>query len=149
MLGVLLAEGCAQFVSPIPPPPHRDRVAASYDATWGALIKAFADENLPIRAIGRDSGIIASDDVVTPIGLYADCGRFGDKLVEGEALVSFTIFVRPNGNDTDVQINTKMRTQAYRKGSSGKLRPDQVIQCASTGRFESNLLDAVRSMVKQ
>ena len=84
-----------------------------------ALVRALARENLPLRAIARDSGVIASDDIVTPIGLWADCGTIGDDRFEGEALVSFTLFVEPSGGATRVQINSKMRTQAYRKGSSG------------------------------
>jgi hypothetical protein len=42
-----------------------------------------------------------------------------------------------------------MRTQAHRKGSSGKLRPMPVYPCASTGRFEANLVEAVRDLVKE
>ncbi len=48
-----------------------------------------------------------------------------------------------------VTINSKMRTQAHRKGTSGKLKSAPVFQCASTGRFEANLLDAVRAVVKR
>ena len=73
----------------------------------------------------------------------------GGDLVEGEALVAFTLFAEPNGAGTRVQVNSKMRTHLHRKGSSGKLRPTPVYQCASTGRFEANLLDAVRGLVKE
>jgi hypothetical protein len=86
---------------------------------------------------------------VTPIGLFADCGRLGDDRIEGEALVSFTIFTEDNGAETRLLINSKMRTHAARRGSSGKLRPTPVYQCASTGRFEANLLDAVQESVKK
>jgi hypothetical protein len=124
-------------------------VAASYGATWKALIEALAKENVPLRVVAKDSGVIASDDFVTTIGVYADCGRFGDARLEGEALVTFTMFVNAAGsNGTEVQINAKMRTQAHRTGPSGKLKPQPVFQCASTGRWESNLLDAVRAMVR-
>jgi hypothetical protein len=83
------AIGCARpHVSPLAPPPYRAEIGAGYDTTWTALVRAVARQNLPIRAIARDSGVIASDDVVTPIGLYADCGRIGDEALEGEALVT-------------------------------------------------------------
>jgi len=146
----LTAVGCARpHISPLAPPPYRAEVAAAYDRTWTALVRAIAKQNLPLRAIARDSGVIASDDVVTPIGLYADCGRLGDDRVEGEARVAFTVFAEADGGATRVQINSNMRTQAHRKGTSGRLKPNPVYACASTGRFEANLLDAVRDLVKE
>jgi hypothetical protein len=42
-----------------------------------------------------------------------------------------------------------MRTQAHRRGDSGNLRSDPVYRCASTGRWEANLMDAVRRLVKE
>jgi hypothetical protein len=71
----------------------------------------------------------------------------GDKPLEGETIVSFTVFVRPNGQTTDLQINSKMRT--FRLGKPGKLRPNPNYQCVSTTRWEPNLVDAVRRIVKE
>jgi hypothetical protein len=151
VLSALALAGCARpHVSPLAPPPYRAEILATYDRTWGAIVRALARENLPLRAIARDSGVIASDDVVTPIGLWADCGTIGEDRLEGEAVVSFTLFAEANGAaSTRVQLNSKMRTQAHRKGSSGKLRPMPVYPCASTGRFEANLVEAVRDLVKE
>jgi hypothetical protein len=137
-------------VSPLAEPPYRNRAPAGYDATWRALVRAFQAENVPLRTVAKDSGVIASDDFVSPIGVYADCGRLGEVAIEGEALVAFTVFVQPTAdNATDIQINAKMRTQAYRRGSSGRLRSDEIYQCVSTGRFEANLGDTVRRLVKE
>ena len=146
-LGALLAGGCAAYISPLQPPPYRDQIAAPYDVTWGALIRALAFDNVPLRAIAKDSGVIASDDIVSPIGVYADCGSMGDKPLEGETIVSFTVFARPNGQTTDLQINSKMRT--FRLGKPGKLRSNPNYQCVSTTRWEPNLVDAVRRIVKE
>jgi hypothetical protein len=147
----LALTACARpHVSPLAPPPYRGEIPAAYDRTWSALVRALARENLPLRAIARDSGVIASDDTITPIGLWADCGTIGDDRVEGEAIVSFTLFVEPNGaSATLVQVNSKMRTQAHRKGASGKLKPLPVFSCASTGRFEATLLESVRDLVRE
>src|SRR5207245_2682564 len=112
--------------APLAPPPHRDEITAGYDAAWAAIVRALAKENVALRAIARDSGVIASDDFVAPIGVYADCGRIGDDLLEGEALVSFTLFVEPNGTHTNVQINSRMLTHMYRRGGSGKFRTTPV-----------------------
>src|SRR6266568_3817126 len=84
-LGALLAGGCAAYISPLQPPPYRDQIAAPYDVTWGALIRALAFDNVPLRAIAKDSGVIASDDIVSPIGVYADCGSMGDKPLGAES----------------------------------------------------------------
>lgn len=151
VLTLVVLGGCAgPLVSPIAPPPVRDEAPAGYDATWRALIRALAGENIPLRVVAKDSGVISSDDFISPIGVYADCGRMGEVLLEGEALVAFTLFVQP-GRDgvTAIQVNSKMSTHAYRRGSSGRLKTDRVFQCVSTGRWEANLLDSVRRLVKE
>jgi hypothetical protein len=150
-LALVAHGGCSRVVvSPIAPPPYRDEAAAPYDATWRALVRALAAENVPLRVVAKDSGVISSDDFISPIGVYADCGRIGEALLEGDALVGFTLFVQP-GRDgaTQIQVNSKMRTHAYRRGSSGGLKTDRVFQCVSTGRWEANLLDSVRRLVKE
>jgi hypothetical protein len=152
MLATLLAlPGCSgPFVSPIAAPAYRDHSPGNYEATWRALIRALALENVPLRAVAKDSGVIASDDFASPIGVYADCGRLGEVALEGEALVAFTVFVQSNrAGGTDIQVNAKMRTQAYRRGSSGGLKAEPVYQCVSTGRWEANLADSVRRLVKE
>jgi hypothetical protein len=139
--------GCASYISPLQPPPYRDQVAASYDRTWSALIRALAFDNVPLRVVAKDSGVIASDDFVSPIGVYADCGRKGETPLEGEALAAFTVFVRPGGATTDIQINSKMRT--LRLGQPGKLRMEPGLECVSTTRWEPNLVDSVRRYVRE
>jgi hypothetical protein len=146
-LASVTAGGCASYISPLPPPPYRDQVAATYDVTWNALVRALAYDNVPLRAVARDSGVISSDDIVSPIGVYADCGSKGDKPLEGEALVTFTVFVRPNGSTTELQINSKMRT--FRLGKSGSLKADSNYECVSTTRWEPNFVDTVRRYVKE
>ena len=139
--GLLVLAGCTgKHVSPLTPPPYRTEMAASYGATWTAIVNALARQNIPLRAIARDSGVIASDEFVTPIGVYADCGSLGGDRIEGEALVSYTLFAAPNGDGTRIQINSKMRTFGHRKG---------LYQCVSTLRFEANLVDAIRELVKE
>ena len=151
LVAAIALVGCSRVVvSPIVPPPYRDEIAAPYDATWRALVRALVTENAPLRVVAKDSGVIASDDFISPIGVYTDCGRIGEALLEGEALVAFTLFVQP-GRDgvTLVQVNSKMRSHAYRRGGSGGLKTDRVFDCVSTGRWEANLLDSVRRLVKE
>ena len=151
ILGMVALGGCSRpVISPIAPPPYRDEAAAGYEATWRALVRALAGENVPLRVVARDSGVISTDDFISPIGVYADCGRIGEVQLEGEAVGSFTLFVQPGREGaTLIQVNSKMRTHAYRRGGSGKLKVDRVFQCVSTGRWEANLLDSVRRFVKE
>ncbi len=95
ILGLLLLAACGHpYVSPILPGPYRETFDAPTNTVWQAMIRVFARENFPLKAIARDSGVLASDDLPTTIGLYADCGSFGGSRVEGQALVNFTIFVQ-------------------------------------------------------
>jgi hypothetical protein len=146
---VLLSGGCGKpYVAPVPPGSYRGEIDAGYDVVWQALVRVLADANVQIRAIARDSGVIASEAVPTTIGLYADCGRFGDDVVEGDAQVAYTIFVQPvTSSRTAVQVNTRMRSESYARGS-GKPKPREPLTCASTGRWEANLLDSVRARLK-
>lgn len=151
LAGLVLAAlvACSKpYVAPLLPGHYGERIEASYDAVWEALVRALARENVQIRAIARDSGVIASEAVPTTIGLYADCGRFGDALVEGEAQVAFTIFVeRVSPTETAVRVNTRMRTANYARGS-GTPKPQAPLECATTGRWEANLLDTVRGLLR-
>ena len=148
-VGLLVLTSCSRvYVAPVLPSAYTEHIEAPYDAVWRALVRALARENVQIRAIARDSGVIASEAVPTTIGLYADCGRFGDERVEGDAQVAFTIFVEAvSATRTAVQVNTRMRTDTYTRGS-GSPKPRPGLPCASTGRWEANLLDTVRALLR-
>jgi hypothetical protein len=148
-MGLLALAGCSRaYVAPVRPSAYTEQLDAPYDAVWRALVRALARENVQIRTIARDSGVIASEAVPTTIGLYADCGRFGDERVEGDAHVAFTIFVEAvSTTQTAVQVNTRMQTDTYTRGS-GPPKPRPGLPCASTGRGEANLLDTVRALLR-
>ena len=148
-LALVAAVGCSRaYVAPVLPAAYTEQIDAPYDAGWRALVRARARENVQIRTIARDSGVIASEAVPTTIGLYADCGRFGEERVEGDAQVAFTIFVEAiSSTQTAVQVNTRMRTDTYTRGS-GPPKPRSGLPCASTGRWEANLLDTVRTLLR-
>ena len=144
-----LAACAPPYVAPLLPGPHTERIQAPYEAVWRALVRALAQENVQIRAIARDSGVIASEAVPTTIGLYADCGRFGETQVEGDAQVAYTIFVQAVSEiETAVQVNTRMRTESYARGV-GRVKSRPPLACASTGRWEANLLDTVRTLLRR
>jgi uncharacterized lipoprotein len=148
-LGLAALAGCSRaYVAPVLPSAYTEQIEAPYDAVWRALVRALARENVQIRAIARDSGVIASEAVPTTIGIYADCGRFGDERVQGDAQVAFTIFVEAvSATQTAVQVNTRMRTDTYSRGTTPP-KARAALPCASTGRWEANLLDTVRVLLR-
>jgi len=148
-IGLVALASCSRaYVAPVLPSAYTEQIEAPYDAVWRALVRALARENVQIRTIARDSGVIASEAVPTTIGLYADCGRFGEERVEGDAQVAFTIFVEAvSPTQTAVQVNTRMRTDTYTRGS-GPPKPRPGLPCASTGRWEANLVDTVRALLR-
>jgi hypothetical protein len=148
-LGLVALAACSRvYVAPVLPSAYTEQIEAPYDAVWRALVRALARENVQIRTIARDSGVIASEAVPTVIGLYADCGRFGEERVQGDAQVAFTVFVEAvSATQTAVQVNTRMHTDTYTRGS-GPPKPRSGLPCASTGRWEANLLDTVRTLLR-
>src|SRR5262245_45502942 len=96
-LVVMGGGGCASYISPLQPPPYRHQVAAPCDVTWAALIRALAYDNVPVRAVAKDSGVISSDDIVSPIGVYADCGSKGDKPLEARLWSPSSCSLAPTG----------------------------------------------------
>ena len=148
IVGVVAVACSRPYVAPLLPGPYTEQIEAPYDQVWRALVRVRARENVQVGAIERDSGIIASEAVPTPIGLYADCGRFGDQRVEGDAQVAFTIFVEGvSATQTAVQVNTRMRTETYAL-AGGRAKPRPPLACASTGRWEANLFDTLRALLR-
>ena len=60
-----------------------------------ALIRALAMDNVPLRTIAKDSGVIATDDFASPIGVYADCGRLGDVVLEAAGGLVAAVLLEP------------------------------------------------------
>ena len=149
LIVALAGVACSRpYVAPLLPGPYMEQIEAPYEQVWRALVRVLARENVQVGAIARDSGIIASEAVPTPIGLYADCGRFGGERVAGDAHVAFTIFVEAvSTTQTAVQVNPRMRTETYALGS-GRAKPRPPLACASTGRWEANLFDTLRALLR-
>src|SRR5437667_11216273 len=77
-IGLLALGGCSRpFVSPLGVPPYRDHTPAPYDDTWKALIRALAMENLPLRTLATDPGVIASAEPGSPIRIPAHAAPHG------------------------------------------------------------------------
>jgi hypothetical protein len=109
---------------------------------------------LPLRVVAKDSGVIAyPDDFVSPIGVYADCGAgSADAVLEGRSAD------RVHGWFVQAGEERRHRAPGQREDANADNYPPAaardrhhraVYQCVSTGRWEANLRDTVRNLVKE
>lgn len=127
--------GCA--TAPVPTDFDNTRVySKSKDEVWTSLVAFFATNNIQIKTIEKDSGVIyaerSSFDKV-----MADCGL--DYLyVDVTNVASFNVLVIPRGAQTSVTV-----TSEFKAGRLGPYNATKVTQCLSTGYLEQQILDAI------
>lgn len=131
--------------------------AKSYDDTWSALVAYFAGNQIGIRTIEKDSGLIVADSEVnigTP-GVYtsdrslmqgrildlADCGTDPTNIPYGY-VIRLNVLARSQPDGTRVTVNTQFRMLVATPSFVG---PPTLSQraCNSTGKLEKAILDAV------
>jgi hypothetical protein len=149
--------GCGGF-EPIgqPTPSAGTEVAASFSATWDAVIDVFAERNIPIKTLDRQSGFIVAEDarvVIPPTPVqspmrrsgnptpvpegqdWADCGAFmGTKWQPNRVI--YNILVRGDSTRAMVRANATWwhdRTSEFSE------------QCATRGVWEAGLEKSVRA----
>lgn len=117
-----------------------DTIDEPFDKVWGALIETFAELNLPIDTIEKDSGIIATDWLDyygTNNKAYCDCGGLGLS-IERERIGKFNVFVRElDPASTMITVNAKFE-QTYEFMDSRFTR-----KCNSIGTIEKQIMDEV------
>lgn len=118
----------------------------SYDRIWNTAIEWFAIQGTPIKNMDKSSGFISTEySLSANRGGCLDCGTMGD------ALLTYSRMEDPRGNfnllikkitdtKTKVTVNCffKITGNVY---MSGRLQSSRVIDCASTGILEKEILD--------
>lgn len=120
-------------------------IEADYDAVWSALIETFAELQLPIENMEKDSGLITTDWIEftgqTNEG-YCDCGGLGIN-IEVNRLGKFNVFVKKvTENSSEMTVNC-MYEQTIRFGDTVNRR-----KCISTGNLEQEMRDLVTSKIR-
>ena len=108
----------------------------SYDQVWEDLVSFFASNNIAIKNIAKDSGVIYAESARFDDS-YADCGKPGIMAVVGRR-ANFNVFVNRSGPKPAVSVNTDF-TEARQFDTSAT-----TVQCNSKGVIEARLLDAVK-----
>jgi hypothetical protein len=142
-----LAAGCATVVPPpAPPAPQETYVAAPFDTVWQRAVAFFANSRVPIQAIEKGSGLIASTRFQMPfdqVEAWADCGNAstgGSTIARLKAinnlptvLADFNVLLRPVRDSTAVRVN--LGYSATVRAPAGMVP----LQCVTNGTFESAL----------
>lgn len=123
-------------------------IEAPFDEVWQAVIESFADMNLPIANMEKDSGLITTDWEIYPRGkagnVYCDCGGLGLN-VEIERRGRFNVFVRRlTEYSCELKVNciyNQTIQPALAKGSTGITSRN----CISTGKLEAEMFEMVKS----
>ena len=107
-----------------------------YDQVWEDLVSFFASNNIPIKNIAKDSGVIYAESTRFDDS-YADCGKPGIMAVVGRK-ANFNVFVNRSGAKPAVSVNTDFTE--FRRFDTAQT----TVQCNSKGIIEARLLDSVR-----
>jgi hypothetical protein len=113
-----------------------------YDRVWSAVIETFAELQLPIQNMEKDSGLIITDwiDFTGQKNEdYCDCGGLGIN-TEVRRSGKLNVFVKKiNENSCEIQVNT-MFEQMIRFGDTAPTKRN----CVSTGNLEAEMFRLIK-----
>lgn len=142
----LLAGGCAASRQ-LTPARHADAqvLAAPFERVWGALIASIAERSLPIQAIEKSSGIVATSFVMF------DTGNRDQELKRVSMWRGCMLCVMTNGRFTINAVvtavgpdSTRVRATAHVETyEAGLTKQWHVVR--SSGAIEADLLEDIRS----
>lgn len=132
------------------PPPVIERFdttrtySMSKDQAWERAVNWFATQNIPIKAIEKDSGIISGESAYlrTVQGEYAVCDTPMLYSTNG-ATARLNILIRGTATEATAQVNNTIVGEAIYSLSNPPVR--QSVTCQSTGRLENSILNAIGS----
>ncbi len=108
------------------------QVAAAFTKTWNAVIDQFAEDNIPISTMERESGFIATSNLrVGADGFFwAECGKtMGAPITP--AYATYNVVVRGDSARSTVRVSARWTT------SDGG-------PCSTTGKWEAAIEADVR-----
>lgn len=138
LLASMLATGCAT-----PPKPtafdNSLTINRSKDQVWESVISYFTANNIQVKTIEKDSGVIYAErqSFDTRSGVLADCGKSAIEVDVGST-VSLNLFARAvSPSVTEVTVNAQF--QVVRMFD----RATQTYPCLSKGVLEAEILKAI------
>lgn len=145
LLLIMLAVACAGCATAPAPRTiiNAFSFSTSLDTVWSATVETFAELNLPIDNMEKDSGLITTDWInFTGTGNkeWCDCGGLGIA-VENSRRGKFNVFVKQTGTTVSVRVNCQFQQVASLGGTVVNR------ECVSTGSLESRINSLIASKV--
>ena len=134
IVSIALLAGCATA-----PEKHSFQNSRAYDKgfdeVWEKVVEYFATNNIEIKNIAKDSGVIYAERTSFDNSV-ADCGSPGLSQVVGRT-ATFNVFVSDQDGATQVSVNSRfseVRRFDYNNWN---------VECNSRGVLEKTVLDAI------
>lgn len=122
-------------------------IEKSFDLVWQAVIESFAELQLPIQNMEKDSGLITTDwiDFKGQKNTdYCDCGGLGIN-VERSRNGRFNVFVKNiSKNSCEIKVNC-IYQQTIQPVTAKAWDAISTRKCISTGKLEKDMFELIKS----
>jgi hypothetical protein len=108
----------------------------SKDETWERLLSFFTSNNVQIKTIEKDSGVIYAERSTIDASM-ADCGE-APLMAEIARTGTLNVFVRSKAGQTEVTVNSEFKVIRMFDNQTF------TVACHSTGTLEASILASIR-----
>jgi len=148
---ILCAVACFAWACGTPPVPrtivNSFPIDKSLDKVWPAVIETFAELNLPIMNMAKDSGLITTDWIdfrgQNDETGYCACGTARFPLSEVGRRGKFNVFIKKTADDS-----VEMKVNAVFEKISQYENNIENTACVSTGKLEGEIFKRVSDKIK-
>jgi len=141
-MGILSA--CATYTPPVDNDiVNSQTIEVGYDVAWEKATEWFANSNVPIKNIAKDSGLIATEYRLRANSDQIDCGVATGMVVIANKTTNMNIFIKEKSpHSVSVSINVFGNAEAISmEGTAYETR--KRIECVSSGVLEREILGAI------
>jgi len=149
-ISLILVIGIVGCAAPSLKPPSdqsrdfSDRYAADFDVVWESVVDWFAVNNIPIKNIDKNSGLISSDYSLGSSFTQVDCGTMdpGDmaRLVDTNITANINVLVRSQRDEVIVRPNVfGQGVYTLQSTWDNRLIYVRADRCVTTGELENSL----------
>ena len=152
----LILQGCAS-VSITPPIQNGFSNSRTYDEgfekTWSASVDWFADHDVSIDKIQKESGLLTAKYLIAVDGEELDCGVIKAQSVPYLTVVkqgSFNATIRPkSSSQTVVSVNFFGTFDLTGRDGNRMVIISESGRCVSTGKIEAAVLDFIEEKLRE